>query len=274
MARSIAGGMLPYSTNRKGTDAMSNELKHPRALAIAKKGESALWDMGDYLIEIGGRDAKLAEVSEELSEHGYPQYTPQYMGMLRGTALAFNPVNRVYAVSWTAHYVAGSSEVLQAVIAAAKAQGRKGVSKRFVQQVMNGMDADHRAKRKGLSIRAEKAAVRAEAKGDRKAAERNRERARKLKGAPQRDPSKRIAPKPEDTPLLVIKSKFMADSSEALALVKRMDKEISPHIDDLSKAFITGSVEELLEIAENFRKLAAKLNRNQTNKRSHLHAVA
>jgi hypothetical protein len=263
---------------------MSNDIKHPRALAIAKRGESALWDMGDYLIEVAGKPktdrtndgsyAKIDEVSTELIEHGYPQFSTGYMARLRVIAHAFHAPHRERSVSWTAHEMAGSPEVLQVVIAAAKAEGRKGVSKRFVQQVMDGMDADQRAKRKGLAIKAQKAADRAAAKGDTKSAERNKERARKLKGAPRRDKSKRQAPRPEDVPMIVIKSKFAADSAEAAALVKRMDREISPHIDDLSKAFIIGSVEELLEIAESFRKLAAKLNRNQTDKRAHLHAVA
>jgi len=250
---------------------MSNDIKHPRALAIAKRGESALWDMGDYLIEVSN---KVSEVSEELIEHGYVQYSLSYMYQILQTAKAFPESSRARNMSWTTHNVAGSPNVLEAVVAAAKAEGRKGVSKRFVQQVMDGMDADQRAKRKGLAIKAQKAADRAAAKGDTKSAERNKERARKLKGAPRRDKSKRQAPRPEDVPMIVIKSKFAADSAEAAALVKRMDREISPHIDDLSKAFIIGSVEELLEIAESFRKLAAKLNRNQTDKRAHLHAVA
>jgi hypothetical protein len=193
--------------------------------------------------------------------------------------------------------------VLNAVIAAAKEQGRKGVSKRFVKQIIDGMHADRNAQRKGAEIRARKIADQAEkdrekAAADKAAAkrrqddiaakaaekreeiaqakaERHRGYARKLKGAPKRDKSKAVkAPSPQEVPLLVAKSKFMADSSEAKALVRRMSREIEPHIDELSKPFIVGSVEELLEIAESFRKLAAKLNRNQTEKRAHLHAVA
>lgn len=260
---------------------MSNDIKHPRALAIAKRGESCLWDMGDYLIEVAGKPStkdgsweRIEEVSVELVEHGYAQYSAQFMRDLRSTSASFKASDRVGGISWTAHYTAGSPAVLQAVIAAAKAQKRDGVSKRFVKQVTDGMDADHRAKRKGVQIRVQKAADEAEKKGDKKKAERLKNRARKLKGAPKRDPSKRQTPKPEDVPMIVVKAKFMADSAEASALVKRMDREISPHIDELSKAFVIGSVEELLEIAESFRKLAAKLNRNQTNKRAHLHAVA
>jgi hypothetical protein len=81
------------------------------------------------------------------------------------------------------------------------------------------------------------------------------------------------APKPEEVPMLVAKTKFSADSTEARALVRRMDREITPHIDELSKAFVVGSVEELLEIAELFRKLAAKLGRNQ-KAGSHLYVAA
>jgi hypothetical protein len=291
---------------------MSIEIKHPEALAIAKRGNSVNWDMGDYLLKVAGKpsDSKanngsyktIEEVSEELTENGYPQFSVRYMALLRQVAYDFAARYRVSSVSWTTHRAAGTPEVLIAVMDAAKAKGRKGVSKRFVMDVINGMNADRIAKRKGTEIRARKAAARAEEERQQAAvdkaaakrrqddaatkaaqkredeaisrAERNRGRARKLRGAPKRDKSKTVKPpKPEEVPHLIAKTKFMRDSAEAVALVRRMDREISPHIDDLSKAFIVGSVEELLEIAEMFRKLAAKLNRNQTEKRAHLHAV-
>jgi hypothetical protein len=288
-------------------------VKHAEALAIAQRGSSVNWDMGDYLLSVAGKPQygngdKIAEVSEELVEHGFAQYTQGYMMTLRNVAFDFPIPNRVQNVAWTTHQVAGTPEVLSAVIEAAKAQGRKvggkkgeGVSKRFVQQVIDGLHADSNAQRRGAEIRARKDVEQAEKEAqkayadkqtakrlqdaDKYAAAQKREEtalatvarrkadARTLKGAPKR--SKAIKPpKPEDVPLLVTKTKFAADSAEAKALVKRMDKAITPHIDDLTKPFIVGSVEELLEIAELFRKLAAKLNRNQTEKRAHLHAVA
>ena len=57
--------------------------------------------------------------------------------------------------------------------------------------------------------------------------------------------------------MTLVKLQFHADSSEAKGMVKRMDQEISPHIDDLSKEFIVSSVEDLLAIAELYRKLTA-----------------
>jgi hypothetical protein len=297
---------------------MTEVIKHPRALAIAQKAESALWDMGDYLIEVAGkwrgqngeRDGsmtKIEEVSAELAANGYPDYSVNFMLQLRQTATTFATSDRVRGVSWTAHYEAGTPKMLQAVIDAAEAQGRKiggrkageGISKRFVLQVISGLDADWKAKRKGAEARARRLADKAEEARDKAArekkeakdeaaraaaekreetatrvAERNKERARKLKSAPKPDRSKRKVPTAADVPLVVAKAKFSADTTGLLAQIKRMDKEIAPHIDDLSKAFLVGSIEELLEIAELCRKLVDKLNRNQTNKRSHLHAVA
>jgi hypothetical protein len=292
---------------------MTTELKHPEALAIAKRGNSVNWDMGDYLLKIAGKPSDsranngsykaIAEVAEELAENGYPQFGTTYMSQLRQVAHDFPAHNRVMSVSWTTHHEAGTPEVLNAVIEAAKMQGRKGVSKRFVKQIIDGMHADSNTQRKGAEIKARRIAEEAEAerekaKRDKESAkrrqddaasaaaqkredaaqakaERHRDYARKLKGAPKRDKSKPITPpKPEDVPLLVAKTKFAADSAEAKALVRRMAREIEPHIDALSKPFVVGSVEELLEIAEMLRKLAAKLNRNQSNKRAHLHAVA
>jgi len=268
------------------------EIKHPRALAIAQKGESAKWEMGDYLLEVAGKPKgdttndgsirAIKEVSDELIAHGFPDYSVPFMSQLRLTAHNFPAFDRVKGVSWTAHQVAGSPEMLQATIVAAKEQGRdvggrragEGISKRFVKQVIDGLDADEKVKRKGLSIRAQKAADRAEAKGDKEAAARHRERSRKLKGAPRPDKSKRRVPSPGEVPLVVAKAKFSADSNDVRMTLKRMDKEISPFLDDLTKAFVVGSVEELLEIADLCRKLAAKLNRNQSNPRAHLHAVA
>jgi len=291
---------------------MSNEIKHPEALAIAKRGNSVNWDMGDYLLKVAGKPSDsranngsfkaIAEVAEELTENGYPQFSVPYMSQLRQVAHDFPASNRVISVSWTTHHEAGSPEVLDAVIEAAKAQGRKGVSKRFVKNVMDGMRADLIAKRKGSEIKARRIADQAEKEREKAArdketakrrqdelaakaaekreqesaakAERHRGYARKLHGAPKRDKTKMVKPpKPEEVPHLIAKTKFMRDSSEAKSLVRRMGREIEPHIDELSKAFIVGSVEELLEIAELFRKLAAKLNRNQIEKRAHLHAV-
>lgn len=300
---------------------MTTEVKHAEALAIAARGNSVNWDMGDYLLRVAGRPSTdhghngsfkvIKEVADTLSENGYPEFSTPYMSRLRAIADAFPSSHRVRSVSWTTHEVAGTPEVLDAVIEAAKAQGRnvggtkkgEGISKRFVQQVIDGMHADKNAQRKGAEIKARKVAEQAEKERERAAAdkaaagrrqdsegvkaaekrereaqakaERHRGYARKLKGAPKRDKSRPIKPpKPEEVPLLVAKTKFMADSAEAKALVKRMSKAIDPHIEGLSKPFIIGSVEELLEIAELFRKLAAKLNRNQTEKRAHLHAVA
>jgi hypothetical protein len=291
---------------------MTELLKHPEALAIAKRGNSVNWDMGDYLLKVAGKPSEsranngsfkaIAEVADELAENGYPQFSTKHMSQLREVAHDFPASYRVISVSWTTHREAGTPEILAAVIEAAKAQGRKGVSKRFVMQIINGMHADRNAKRKSAEIKARKIAEKAErerqqAMRDKESAqkrqdelaakaaekreqeanaraEHNRGRARKLRGAPKRDKSKPLkSPKPEEVPLLVAKSKFMADSAEAKALVRRMDREIDPHIDDLSKAYIVGCVEELLEIAELFRKLATKLNRNQIEKRAHLHAV-
>ena len=268
--------------------------------------------MGDYLLRVAGKPsdksgrnngsfATIKEVEFDLRENGYPQYSVPYLSQIRTVAHDFPASNRVRGVSWTTHHVAATPDVLIAVMDAAKSKGRKGVSKRFVQQIIDGMGADDRARRKGVEIRARKAADRAEeerakhfaekkraermqdkeaakaaAKREEEAtsrAERMRGRARKLRGAPKRVKGVSV-PKPQDVPLLVAKTKFSADSSEAKALVKRMAREIEPHIDELSKAFVIGSVEELLEIADLFRKLATKLNCNQTEKRAHLHAVA
>ena len=258
---------------------METKVKHPRALAIAKKGDSCRWEMGDYLIEITTKEtaaggSKVAEVADELVRNGYRQWDVSSMQHMRRLALNFPPKSRVPGISWSAHEEAGSPEMLKVILAASKAQGMKDLPKRFVRGVVQGVDADHKAKRKAAQIKAEKAAAKAEAQGDTKRAEHNKARARKLRGAPQRDPSKRIVPKPEDVPMMLVKAKFASDTSTIRAMVHLMDKEVSPHINDLSKAFVVGSVEQLLEIAEAIRKLAAKLNRNQSNKRAHLHAVA
>lgn len=274
---------------------MSDVLRHPRALAIAKRGGSCLWDMGDYLIECIGKPrgdqlndgtrAKLAEVSDELIEHGYPDYKTQFLVQLRATASAFAGNDRVTGISWTAHHVAASPKVLQAVIEAAKAQDRKNVSKRFVQQIMEGVDIDRKMKRRVASSRMERMAAQADAafaKAQRegnltaasdakKKAKDARAVAKKLRGI-KIDKSKRRAPKPEDAPLYVAKMKFMADASEAAALVRRMEKEITPFLPDLSKAYVAGCIDQLMEVADSFRKLAVKVG--ESRRGAHLHAVA
>jgi NTP pyrophosphatase (non-canonical NTP hydrolase) len=262
---------------------MTTELRHPRAIAIAKRSNNCDWDMADYLLEAAGRPSrtgindgsfsKLKEVSDELVGNGFSQFTVPHLTRLRQAAYAFPKDSRQNPVSLMAHFEAGSPEVLQAVIVSAKAQGCP-VSTSFVTSVMRGMTADQSVKRRHLEKRARAAADRAEAAGDRARADRNRTRAVKLRGAPKRDKSKRVAPKPEEVPMMVVKGRFMADSGQIGATIRKMDREIAPHIDDLSKAFVVGSVEELLELAEALRKLAAKLNRNQQDKRAHLHAVA
>jgi hypothetical protein len=88
------------------------------------------------------------------------------------------------------------------------------------------------------------------------------------------DRSKRKVPDAKSVPLMVAKMEFSRDCSALKTEIKRMTKNIEPHIDDLTKAFIVGCIDELLEVADLSRKLVDKLNRNQTNKRAHLHAVA
>ena len=290
---------------------MSKKVNYPKVLAAAMKGEGALWEIGDALIEAVGPPSqngvhdqsytKLKPIVAELFDHGIEQYDEKHLSRLRVTAHTFPSPHRVRGVSWTAHYEARNPENLKAVLAAAKAAGRKTISKRYIIQVRDGMYLDAKLKRKRLYEIAVKKRAAAEAEREqaaaqkraakdeaaRKAAEareeaavakakRNAERASRLSGPPTPKATME-APDPTDISMMgmmLVKLQFHRDSSEAKRMVKRMDQEISPHIDDLSKEFIVSSVEDLLEIAELYRKLAAKLNRNQVNKRAHLHAVS
>lgn len=278
------------------------ELRYPGVLAAVRKGEKSLWEIGDALIEAIGvpsrtsahdkSQKKLAPISAELKVNGY-EYGVRYLAELRLMAHKFPHTARVASVSWRSHLEAGSPELLSVIIKGAP-EGQP-ITSRYVDRAKKGLYAeeDQAQKRAYAAARqaqneaeaereaARKAKQQAKDKAERQRAEREereaKERVAKAKEKAKEarpSPAKRAAAQAEDVPLALVKGQFDANVQEVKSLARKMRRDIEPYVDHLSKAFVEGSVEELLQVAEAFRKLADLLRKNQATERGHLHAVA
>jgi hypothetical protein len=124
-----------------GKGAASAAPEYPRTLAAAQKAEGDLWTLADaVLLEIGppaedgwndGSQAKFEECSEYLADRGL-EYAPHVLRDYRNMAHIYTAASRVAAVSFTAHKVARSPEILAEAIRRNKG---KPPSTRFIEQL-------------------------------------------------------------------------------------------------------------------------------------------
>jgi hypothetical protein len=95
-------------------------------VAAAQERERSLWEIGDALLEEcgppseDGRDngsrEKLEEAAAEIEQLNIEGYSAGRLYNLRKVAHNFPPDRRVPGVSWDAHRLAGSPEMLEAII--------------------------------------------------------------------------------------------------------------------------------------------------------------
>lgn len=286
--------------------------KYEGVVAAAMQGENALWELGDEIIKAigerapedykpGSRDGsreKLKEIAAELVTVGIELYDEKSLAEARVVASTFKGSDRIKNVSFTAHKRAGSPHILRAAMVYAEETGKR-LSTRLIDDFKKRLAAEEKESRKeahkdAIEARkeAEKEAALAKeekrkandpnsredaARREHEAKERAKEAellARQLKGPPSKSELAKKASRKEDVSIIVVKTDLSAAIAKAQALVKQMDKNVTPHVDDLSPAFVTNAVEELLAVAEAFRQLAYKVQGGQVNKRSHIHRVA
>lgn len=94
--------------------------KHPKTIAAILRRDSSLWEIGDALREecIDSSREELERVQEEAEEHNVFDYEVSYLAKLLQTAKNFPRRSRNSSISWTAHFRAGSPEMLEAIVRA------------------------------------------------------------------------------------------------------------------------------------------------------------
>jgi hypothetical protein len=283
--------------------------KYEGVVAAAMKGENALWEIGDEIIKalgkragarlIGDNDGSykiLEEIANELVANGIDKYETKSLADIRITASNFQGSDRIRKVSFTSHRVAGTPAMLTAAMDYANQLDKK-VSPDLIREYkkivgdeekkarkearQDAINAKKEAEAEAAKAREEKRqanskeAKEAAAKREHEAKERAKEAAALANDLKSPPPINHSVPKkgPADVPMLVVRATFNADVEKAKALAKKMDRDIDPHLENLSDAFVANAVEELLEAANAFRQLSNKIRSGKANKRSHLYAV-
>ena len=264
---------------------MSIEVKYPLTLAAVKKSENAQWAIGDALVaEVRGD--RFQSVSDELKANGF-EYATVWLSAMRRIAKKFAREDRNPKLGFKVHEVAGSPKLLNAIIAAAEAKG-VACSKRFAEAYMSSLesDEDRAFRRKHEAAKAEQEDAEAERAAARKAKDERREReaeeretkakqkVQETRPAPGASRKPRSEREPHVDSLAQIKSEFDVRLTQIVGLTRNMKRDIRPHVDELSKAWVEGTSEQLLEAANNLIRLADLIRKNQPNARGHLSVVA
>lgn len=285
--------------------------RYDGVVQAAMEGEGALWHIGDEIVKIlGPRESRvrrhgtndgsykiLEEISVELAANGMEQYKAKTLAEIQSTASLFPKSERKSKISFHAHSRAGTPEILTQAISYAAYIGEKKISARVINDYKKKVEKDDKEARKearqdALNAKKEaeaeaakareekrqansKEAKEAAAKREQEAKERAKEAAalaNDLKGPP---PINHSVPKkgPADLPMLVVRTTFNADVEKAKTLARKMDRDIDPHLENLSDTFVANAVDELLEVANAYRQLSNKIRSGNANKRAHLYAV-
>jgi hypothetical protein len=247
---------------------------YPRILAAVRKSENSLWEIGDAIIAECGKDGPLSDVSKYLAEQGY-EYSTGYLGDIRNTAQNFRKSDREFDLAWGVYRVAGTPEVLRAVVAAAK--GKK-FSQIYIEKIRAGQHMERKALQREAAEKARierEAAEAREAEARRKAREakdkaerieaekKAQEAAKRTREARLRERKTKVAPprgampvKPEEVPSLEAKVQVSANASQAVRLAREAEKAIRPHVSDLTAAAAAGMVDACLQAANAWTDLA------------------
>jgi len=281
--------------------------KFPRTLAAVKKGETSTWAIGDALIEECGPPSehgvndgsrpKLEAARQYLENNGGYEYSLSHLIGLRDTAFNFRSFERNSNLSYHVHRVAGTPEMLNAIIQGAP-KGQK-ISGPYVEKIKKGMQLERQAAQKEADRKAqeearkkaEKAEAReeearrkeaeaqnkkqqAKAKEEAEKAAKEAKKARReeltAKGAPV---PKAGPPKKEEVPALTAKVLVSANASRSVGLAKEAKTAILPHLDSLSSAARAGMVEAVLEAVNAWREVG-ELVQTEDREYEHLSVVA
>jgi hypothetical protein len=271
----------------------------PRCMKAGKTIDLDQWALADALLkeaddkDTGERGLK-AVVTDFTNLLGL-DYSAPYLRQLRQVAEMFPAARRHDKVTLRAHLAAGNPDVLDVIVKAGRKEGRK-ISDKYIEGILRRLRREDRDRRQQEKNNAQTLVAEAEAEetqaitrtrhaktdSERKAAEQQRDEARERKEQ-ARDRAKKIkvipsrkefpAPQEDEVSELVAKTRFMADIGDIKRLSRRLEREITPAIPELSPAFINAAVEELLEAANGLRALADLLRKGQSNKRGHLAVV-
>ena len=259
----------------------------PSIIKAARQYETSSWLLADELLKHAestfGGEHGLNAVAAALADAGM-EYTARWLSELRRTAETFSPDRRHPSVGVKIHNIAGSPEMMDAIMKMAKRDSRP-LSLHSVERIMAQLAREERAEReeeaKEADAEAEKAAkeeVEAKDEPARKTARKKKKaakkRAQKARGAPKRKKATK-PPKEEDAPFLLVRTSFFADLSQVNKIIKRMNETLTGALDQLTPAFCNAAVEECLSSANDLRRLSDLIEKNRPSgaKRGHLYAV-
>jgi len=257
-------------------------------IRAARQFETGNWNLADELHKhaegtlTGPKGLKA--VASALADAGM-DYSTEWLRQLRLAAETFPEDRRHLSVGIKIHMAAGSPDMMDAIMKIAKREDRS-LSLHSVERIMAQLAREERAERDQKAKEAEEEAKQAakeeaEAKSE-PARERAREkkkaakqRAQRERGAPGRKQRATKPPKEDDAPFLLARVQFAADVKQIAKFIKRMNSTLKPVLDQLTPSFCNNAVEELLECANDLRRLSDLIEKNRPSgaKRGHLYAV-
>ena len=267
------------------------KLKFPLSISALKGGEDNKWAIGDALIAecgpphgegLGVRDgsrARLQELAKEaLGELGL-DCGVDALAHIRTTAYLFKSSQRSSGIAFSTHRVAGTPEILDAIIAGAP----KGtnITQRYVEGIRRTQAEHARAEREEENAKATAAREKAEAEEaealkkvrdardaeEKEAAQVEAKKAsRKAEKAAQKERETKVAPKKkispptkEEVPQLVAEMSFLGNASRSVVLARASVKDLESCLEQLSPKSLRALRSSALEAANAWQDAATSL---------------
>ena len=231
--------------------------KFPRTIAAVQKRDRSLWEIGDALLaECGkpsehgvndGSYAKLGQAAAEIEALKIADYSVKTLSRLRYIAFTFPRTSRKEVLSWQAHEVAGSPEMLDAVV---KVSGKQKVAVQVVRETRKAIEIED---------------------------ERKEQQKRRADPEYKTPPQRRVTP---PTPKEATGLAFLAESLRQGVVVSRCTRDmesvaewLEKNLHKLESVEIDDLVDSCLSLAETARQVADAARKLRTNRRSHLALV-
>jgi hypothetical protein len=271
--------------------------EYPLLLAAVKKEQQSKWAIGDALLaEVGkpseqnmndGSYEKLTAAAAYLELHGYEDYDPRALGFIRQTAHDFPKSRRHPDLSFYAHRVAGTPDMLDAIRKGARGKKIGGpyiLSVRAAQRRVEEKEREAERERTQRELERQKKAVKEAREAVIKATDKAAARAKLAEQAEKLEAAKIAARRPppartgiiteEVEPQAVIESGVSADLGGLVVLVKQIDRKLTTELlSSVRESALDVYREDALTAMNLLKGIVDKLAKASPNKRGHLYVA-
>lgn len=262
-----------------------------RHLGVA--GSSALWHLGEALkkdirpkpkntrsteidiISNKNNTVLLTAAAAELEEHGYREYSPNYLARILTTTEAFPPNRRHMELSFSIHVQAHNPEILDWIVKSSgrtktKVDDKDRITERFVKDMVDAWY--RRIAEKQEAVDAEKQEAQPPKKG----------KVKKVKKHKGKKTTKRTMAPPDDAQstsdivneIIVLKElDVLRNAREARRLAEKAEERIAQAVDKLDQNAVDVLAEACLAAMTAWKQVSDTVRSLSDNKRSHLTSI-